>query len=926
MILAYVLGNILTVTSCADDISKPIPRDQAEFFESKIRPVLVQHCERCHGAKKQESGLRLDNRSGFLKGADAGPVVEPGKPEESSLVEAVSHKGPVKMPPNSRLPESAIADINTWIRMGTPWPEDASASQATPGAASRVDGRDHWAYQPIRKPSLPDVHDPSRAETPVDRFILAKLDAKGLAMSPRADARTLIRRATFDLIGLPPSPEEIAAFEADTAPDAYARLIDRLLASPQYGERWGRHWLDVARYSDTKGYALFQDANFPWAFTYRDYVVRAFNADLPYDRFLVEQIAADRLLAEDPKADRRALPALGFVTVGGRFMNNVHDVIDDRIDVVTRGLMGMTVACARCHDHKFDPIPASDYYALYGVFNNSSEPTVPPEYQDPPRTEAYAKYLKELDTRERALKAYVAKKHAELVSSSKSRAAEYLLAAQKALDQPTTEEFMLLADGSDLNPTMVIRWQSFLARTRKEKDAVFAPWHTLAALKPEEFASKCQEVIAKQKGTANRVVLDALDSERPGSMNEVAAIYSRLLNAADKMGMEASLRASLEKNPGRTLPTAEWEAFRAVFLRPDSPPNIPLQPFGDLALFPDRPSQAEVQKLRTAFETWLNTGAGAPNRAMALEDAAAPVDQRVFLRGNPNNLGEAAPRRFLTILSARPFRDGSGRLELARAIASEDNPLTARVLVNRVWMIHMGTPLVSTPGDFGLRSDPPTHPELLDDLAASFVESGWSIKALHRRIMLSAAYQQESLDRSDLRAVDPENALYGRMNRRRLDFESLRDSILAVCGRLDPAMGGPARPSATDAATPRRTLYTKIDRLDLPGLLRTFDFPDPNTSSSRRDQSTVAPQALFLMNHPFVLEAARALVARVERGVGMEADAKVERLYRLAYGWSPSVEEASMAREFLGEGSGSPAAWSLFAQALLESNEFAFVD
>jgi Protein of unknown function (DUF1553)/Protein of unknown function (DUF1549)/Planctomycete cytochrome C len=908
---------------------EPGPLDHGEFFEARIRPILVEHCFSCHGPKKQESGLRLDSREGLLEGNDGGAVVVPGRPDESPLIEALGHDGPIKMPPKAKLPAQAIADLTTWVKMGIPWPARRVAGG---GSVTSADARNHWSLQPVKDRIPPVVKDAAWPRTSVDRFILARLEAQGLSPSLRADKRALIRRATFDLIGLPPTPEEIDAFEADITPSAYDQLIERLLASPHYGERWGRYWLDVARYADTKGYILFQDANFHWAYTYRDYVIAAFNRDLPYDRFVIEQIAADRLPAGPAKAP---LAALGFLTLGARFMGNFHDVIDDRIDVVCRGLMSLTVSCARCHDHKFDPIPARDYYSLYGVLASAREPAIPPEAEGTPRTAAYPQFAKELDTRQRKLSEFVADKHRELVESTKRRVAEYLLSAQQGLDQPTTEDFMLIADGNDLNPTMLVRWQAYLSRTRKGHDPVFAPWHALAILPEAEFTSRAEPLIARfvaeadVSRTINPVVARALADRAPRSLAETARIYAQLLNNVEQLWQDSARRAKLEGRTPQPLPVPALESLRLVFHGPDSPADVRLDPFGDLALLPDRPSQARFQELRNAVQQWLTGGAGAPPRVMSLEDAPSPVEPRVFVRGNPNNLGEPVPRRFLAALSSvdrKPFVDGSGRLELARAIASPDNPLTARALVNRVWMHHLGTPLVATPGDFGTRSEPPTHPELLDHLAARFIVAGWSIKSIHRLIMRSSTYQQTSDDRPEARAVDPENNLYWRMNRGRLDFEATRDALLAVSGRLDGKIGGPPMPSLTDVSANHRTIYGFIDRLNLSGLYRTFDFPDPNATSPRRDFTTVAPQALFLMNHPFVIDTAHAILSRPEIATERGTDAKIERLERLILGRAPSDEDRALARAFLAVRPEGSIPWQSFVQALLMANEFVFVD
>jgi hypothetical protein len=894
-----------------------------EFFEARVRPVLAEHCWSCHGPAKQRTGLRLDSRAALLRGGDHGPAVVPGDPDNSLLVKAVRRAGDVKMPPKTPLPSAAVEALAAWVKMGAPWPQGRAAA----GPVADDAWKRHWAFQPVRDPPPPAVRDTRWPRTTVDRFILAKLEEKGLTPSPEADRRTLIRRLSFDLLGLPPELAEVDAFVNDPAPDAYERLVDRLLASPHYGERWGRHWLDVARYADTKGYVFFQESDFPWAYTYRDYVIRAFNEDLPYDRFLVEQLAADRLPLG---ADKRPLTALGFLTLGGRFLNNDQDILDDRIDVVCRGLLGLTVTCARCHDHKFDPILQQDYYSLYGVFASSVEPTVPPLFQEPPRTDEYAKFEKELRAREQKLIEFVQAKHAELVSAAKARSAEYLLAAHALRGQPSTEDFMLIADGGDLNPRMLQRWQAYLRRTRQGHDPVWAPWHALADLPEKDFAARAAELCARlgQPDPArpiNPVVAKAFAGRPPGSLKEAAQRYGELLNAADKLWQEAVQRGPAPAG----LPDPAEEELRQVFYGPDAPPNVAMNPVGDLDLLPDRPSQAKLQELRKAVETWRVTGPGAPPRAMVLEDAPTPYQPRVFLRGNPNNPGEAVPRQFLGVLAGdrrRPFEHGSGRLDLARAIADRGNPLTARVLVNRVWLHHFGQGLVRTPSDFGLRSDPPSHPDLLDHLATAFMNGGWSVKKLQRLIALSAAYRQRSDDRPECRRVDPENVLLWKANRQRLDFETTRDALLAMAGTLDGTVGGPSVKNVTDLSARRRTVYGYLDRLNVPGLYRTFDFPSPDATNPQRAATTVPQQALFLMNNPFVLECARKLVRRPEVAAEPDVGRRVERLYRLVYGRAPAAEETALAREFVGAAPGTPVAWERYAQALLLANEFVFVD
>ena len=922
----------------AEPRPRPVSAREAEFFEKQVRPVLVEQCHSCHGPRKQMSGLRLDSRAALLAGGDNGPVVHPGDPEHSPLIRAIRHQGERKMPPKRKLKPAQVAALAAWVKMGVPWPD-------APTAAKKDDaGKRHWAFQPVRKPVPPTVAQGAWPLTTIDRFILARLEAKGLKPSAAADRRTFLRRVTFDLTGLSPAPVEVAAFEADKSPDAFARVVDRLLASPHYGERWGRHWLDVARYADTKGYVFFEEAEFPWAWTYRDYVIRAFNEDLPYDQFIVQQLAADRLfpltLPSPPSeggegrvrgsGDKRPLTAMGFLTLGGRFMSNVHDILDDRIDVVSRGLLGLTVTCARCHDHKFDPIPTKDYYALYGVFASSVEPTVPPLFAEPPHTPVYEQFDKELKAREKKLADFVKAKHRAVTQTARSRVADYLMTAHAMRDQPDTEAFMLIADGTDLNPSMIARWRAYLRGTRKTHHPVFAPWHALAALPEKDFAAQAAGVL---KGLAtqrvNALILKAFADKPPRTLGEVSHRYAEVLGTIDRKWQETLKRAvDSQVPPPAGFADAAEEELRQVFYGAGAPPNVPYSLLGDLALLPDRPSQAQLQKLRKEVEKWRATGSGAPPRAMVLVDLPRPVEPRIFLRGSPNNLGASMPRRFLEVLGGkdrRPFTDGSGRLELARAIADRSNPLTARVLVNRVWMHHFGTGLVRTPSDFGLRSDPPTHPELLDYLATTFMDSGWSIKKLHRRILLSATYRQQSLDRPECRRVDPENALLWRANRRRLDFEALRDALLAVSGRLDRTVGGPSTKDLLSAAANRRTLYGHLDRLNVPGLWRTFDFPSPDATSAGRVETTVPQQALFLMNNPFALDCARRLAQRSDVAGVEERRGRVDRLYRLLFGRVSTAAERTLAREYLGQG-GDATAWERYAQALLLTNEFLFVD
>jgi mono/diheme cytochrome c family protein len=905
------------------------PKEALDFFENKIRPVLAERCYSCHsaGAKSVKGDFRLDTRETLLKGGGSGkPAVVPGNPAGSPLIASIKWADEnFRMPPKAehRLTPEQVADFEKWVQMGAPDPRTGGPAAAPAADAAKT----HWAFQKPKEHAVPAVKRADWVKSPIDAFVLSKLEQKDLTPAAPADKRTLIRRATFDLTGLPPTPDEVAAFEADPSADAFAKVVDRLLASPHYGERWGRFWLDVARYADTKGYVFVEERRFPFSFAYRDWVIRSFNEDLPYDQFVIQQIAADRLpLGED----KSPLVAMGFLTIGRRFLNNQPDIIDDRIDVVTRGTMALTVQCARCHDHKYDPIPIDDYYSLYGVFASSEEPREQPIIGKPEQTAKYEAFEKELASRRAEVDKFLQAQHAEMVP--KLRTAEGIasyLAALAEFEQQGEKDRMderRFAGSREMSGFVLGRWRGFLnSRREKGHDPVFAPWFAYAAIPPAEFATKAKDVTEAvvEKAPADKaihpLVAEKFAGKPPATIAEVAKRYGELLAAFDKK---------------ETLPDAQQEALRMVLHGDQTPTNIAV---ADADKLLKRDTRNTLRDLQKKVEEYQANNPDAPPRAMSLVDAATPRNPRVFIRGNAGNPGKEVPRQFLSALAGEkrePFKDGSGRLDMAKAIASPENPLTARVMVNRVWAWHFGNGLVRTPSDFGLRSDPPSHPELLDYLALRFVEGGWSVKKLHRLIMLSSAYQQGSELNPVAYKADPENTLLWRVNRRRLEFEAMRDSVLAVSGRLDRTIGGRPADITGDSPNPRRTVYGFIDRQNLPGMFRAFDFASPDTHSPQRFTTTVPQQALFMMNSPFAIQQAKALAARPEVAQEPEPAKRVEKLYRLLYGRAPAPDELWAAAEFIrGEEAfaspGTPtqlSPWEKYAQVLLQSNEFVFVD
>ena len=876
-------------------------------FEKYVRPILLEHCISCHGPEKQESGLRLDSLAGAVKGGELyGSAIDLEMPDRSMLFVAIRRDGDLAMPPKTELGADEIRAIKTWLKSGASWPEHEDASaRLNPEDAWRT----HWASQPVLPQEIPAVLHADRVYSQIDAFVLKQLESEKLEPAAIADARTLIRRLHFVLVGLPPSRMEIEAFTdlfVKSPRQAMQEAVDRLLDSPHYGERWARHWLD------TKGYVRLQEQpNYYYAYTYRDYVVQSFNDDLPYDQFVLEQLAADQLVSGD---DNRRFAALGFLTLGRRFTGNQHDVVDDRIDVVTRGFMALTVTCARCHDHKFDPIPIEDYYALYGVFASTSEPSDLPYLGRHTERSVFHGDMQAYREKRSALDKQI-NQHLpatlDMLRADTTRYLQGVLIGRKRFLVP------LPAAKGELRQTFVERWVEYLEGTKRGTHPVFELWHVLRALPEAEFEARA--AMALNESRSNVIIHRALRQAKLASMRDVADVYGRELVAIHQK-WTATRRA--DPTAAKLLDSSE-EPLRQVLYGEDSPFAVSPREALDAYLL-DAELNRDLSQAYLDFDAWLIGTGQAADRAHVLFDSSRLHEPHVFVRGNPERTGRRVPRappRLLGEPLCQPFVQGSGRLELAKSIVSPANPLTARVIVNRVWKNHFGQGLVSTASNFGLRAEPPTHPALLDYLAHRFMSEGWSLKKLHRWILLSSTWQQASVDRPECRRVDPENRLLWRTARRRMDFETLRDTLLHVGGNLDLTLGGPPI-SLLASGNTRRTIYGRIDRSRLPTILRLFDFPSPDTHSPNRARTTAPQQALYLLNNPFVMKQSAALAERAAAASSESRAAVGQELYWLTLGRPATEAELDRCRGYLEQGG----AWAELAQALLVSNEFLFID
>jgi hypothetical protein len=1150
-----VFGFVLLFAAGQSCRSQPsdLPSERVEFFEKRIRPIFVDHCQACHGPDEAAGKLRLDSKAGWVRGGESGPTIVAGDPSASLLIRAVSHQdAKLKMPPpdaGRKLSEREIKDLVMWIRQGATDPRIGKVVLTPIDLASR----DHWAFQPVKRPKV------DSKQHPIDFLIDQKLKQNGFEATGPADLMTLIRRASYDLIGLPPTAEQLAMSRKQ-----FPQLIKELLASPRYGERWGRHWLDVARYSDAKdGVLMYGDARIrPFAYTYRDYVIRAFNEDKPFDEFIREQLAADQMSLP---ADSPNQAAMGLLTLGRMFDNNRHDIIDDQIDVVTRAFLGLTVTCARCHDHKFDPVPTADYYSLYGVFASSAEPYERPRIQKV--SQAGQAFEKEYGEKLKQVFSVRQAHYERTLETARDRTPDYLVkVATSEADISETAIFFLSLLPEQLRPQMTWRWRKLIARRAFSDDPIFGPWHDLMedpVLRPEVW----------QKRKIDSRIIDHLVAANPKTPEEIARAYGQIIRSvwaeeADLKKQLAAVQAEMStleggaislsdivaggngfgrgvrgngihpatgkqakggvgfidiEHPDKLIPVPSNRFIDGVFvprneatvtstgikvagITPTSGKtwdyfkfgpssgfttnsidgtDFSVAPNGMLAMHANKGISFDVQAMRSAFEfqasrfqTLFGHGGAkdesqldfevfldgksvlkardfraqqeglavdieipegvrfltlmvtegtqgishdqailgnprivpdstqrqsesrqqriaelrkreaglrsaitnptlregdplaallysrespiwfpihdiyfylsrkdkdafrglvnqldgiavkhksAASRAMVMVDSEVLYEPVIFQRGDPGQRGAPVPRRFLKALSKpdrKVFSNGSGRLDLANAIASPENPLTARVWVNRVWMHHFGEPLVADPSDFGLRTERPVQHELLDVLAATLIENGWRTKPLHELIMTSQAWQcgsriPKTAQMARQLETDSTNQFLWHANRRRLDLEQMRDTLLAVSGRLDETMFG--RPLLiTDPKNDRRTIYSFVERQNIPDIVQTFDSASADTSTSRRVTTTVPQQALFAMNSTFVTAAAEALADHTQAG---SIEERIQQLYRRVLGRPATSEDVDLSTSFVKSNS-----WQQLAQVLLMTNELMFVD
>ncbi|MGF1579604.1 MAG: PSD1 and planctomycete cytochrome C domain-containing protein [Gemmataceae bacterium] len=1083
--LLWASAFIVTFCCVPAKANDPTPA-QLEFFEQKIRPLFAANCKKCHSSegRRQRGGLTLDSRAMILEGGDNGPAIVPAHPDKSLLVKAVRYGDPdLRMPPKKKLSKQQIADLETWVKMGAPWPKtDKIAKKINRKGIDLQERAKHWSFQPIQRPTVPKVHDAKWPVTPVDHFVLEKLQEKGLKPNPSADRHTLLRRVTFDLIGLPPTQKEIADFVNDKSSNAYEKVVDRLLKSPHYGERWARHWLDLVRYADTRGHEF--DFEIPEAYHYRDYVIRAFNNDVPYDQFLREHLAGD--LLEKPRIDPKtktneSMIGTGFWWLGEGKHSPVDvkgdqaDRIDKQIDVFSKTFIGLTVACARCHDHKFDAITTRDYYSLVGYIHSSryirafvDDPS--PYRKAADSIHAFQEQMKKLAKQRTvtALNAQIDQLAKYLLGTSQNREGWQRSIQQRSRDRkhPLHVWSVLTRNGKALpQKEMEVRRAQLLQGVEASQkltqhhevladftEGTFEGWFTTGyAFGDKPSDGKTLVFQADNIRPIHKVVAPQVAHSGQVSKRFQGVLMSPTFDISKKKlhllmsGRGARVRVILDgfqiiRNPiygglqinvnhgesprWYTIDLSMWQGHRAyvefqdegdgfvavekIVCSDTGPPSTAIiNPLvveiakGDRSMSPhdlakryqrlfaevvrdwEQGKLAKQPDALARFEllNWMLTSpefkaitpnlledltnieplmtnllkkkqqaeAKIPNplRVLAMRDGT-PINENVYIRGNHKNLGEEVPRRYLEVFVGNEAmgNEGSGRLALADKLLSPTNTLTARVMVNRLWKHHFGTGIVKSVDNFGILGEKPSHPRLLDWLASEFVNHKWSIKKMHRLIVLSQTYRMSSRPQPAAETIDPSNRLLHRMPVRRLEAEAIRDSLLAVSGRLDktmygrgvmphltPFMSGRGRPGRSGPldGNGRRSIYINVRRNFLTPLFMVFDYPTPFSTIGRRGISNVPAQALTMMNNPFVIQQAELLAKRLLDEKSATTTQRIEKMYLLAFGRPPSQLERERVERFLtnqGKQYGNVndlRAWQNLCHVVVNLKEFIYV-
>ena len=1077
-------------------VTVSVAQDGPEFFEKNIRPLFAKQCQACHSATSAMGGLRLDTRENALKGGARGASVVPGKPGESLLLRAVSHSTDLKMPPSGKLKDAEIALLGQWIQMNAPWgsekPTQAKSAQK------------FWAFIPAKEPPAPVVKNTAWVKSPIDAFVLNGLEAKGLAPAPAADKRTLIRRATFDLTGLPPTPEEVQAFLKDQRPEAFREVVNRLLESPHYGERWGRHWLDVARYADSNG--LDENLVYRQAYRYRDYVIQAFNKDKPYDLFLKEQLAGDLLpAAKDEATQFERWTATGFLSLGAKMlaeddpMKMEMDIVDEQLDTTARTFMGMTVGCARCHDHKFDPIPTADYYSLAGIFKSSKtmenfkvvatwhEYVLAPEQE----RQKLKDHLEKITEKTKEMSRLSSKENNLLATEARTKIGAYLLAADDALRyekmhlKPVVSvkgnEVLRTADSFDrgnapkklekekpnvpkgakgpffaefdinvpqagnyqldmleeetgagtfdiwVNGVLEQRGKGPVTNREASPDAggwsvtgVFAlnagknvlrlehksrfPYYESLQLNSSpkgaevprsgqqvarqynvnpSYLNQWVEEMRRAKGAPHSVMYalfayvankglegDALKAWlspasarfkdfNPKTREELAAKYQELFNEADaawhsvlKLRKDVqkvtAIRNATKQEEGLSDPILE--AFRELSYAKAGPFEAP----DDARRYYPQTIQDQLASLEKEKKTLEEATPDLP-KAMGVTEGEKIANLPIHLRGSHWTLGKEVPRQFLSVVAGEnqpivPEKE-SGRLQFAEWLTKPDHPLTSRVMANRIWRWHFGKGIVASTDNFGRLGEMPSNQPLLDFLSMRFVEANWSMKEMHRLIMMSNTYQMSSNYNEKAAEMDPENISLWRMSRQRLESEEIRDAVTSVTGEIDLKLGGTlldykdrayvantSRRGGTDYDNPRRAVYIPVVRSSMYEMFTAFDLPDSSSPNGDRNATVIAPQALFMMNSTLVLKSTRAMAQKLLARTDMDDSARIRDAYERALARPPANRDIDRALTFIAQVEKSMEdkekdeakrhlfAWQSFCKALIASNEFIYLN